>query len=167
MSKISNYQKKLLHTNLYNFQVEHYANKDKEGYSRFFFKDNYQRGVVWELNQQISFIENIVKGTPFGTITVSKNNKRLDYEVIDGQQRITAFWAFIENKFPVFDNIFYKDFDEMEKGLFLRIPTPTLDVGNATEKEIAEFYIQINSTGIRHSFEDIKKAEDYLSNLSN
>jgi uncharacterized protein with ParB-like and HNH nuclease domain len=68
----------------------------------------YQRGVVWSPSLKKKFIDSVLRGYPLPIIflhhikKVVANMQREDFEIIDGQQRITALYEFVEGNFQVF-----------------------------------------------------------------
>src|SRR2546422_6491688 len=69
----------------------------------------YQRGRVWTLAQKKRLVDSVLRGYPIPLIYlhhISKQvagHKREDFEVIDGQQRITALYEYKEGSFKLFD----------------------------------------------------------------
>ena len=71
----------------------------------------YQRGAVWNVVQQKKLIDSVLRGYPlpsiylhFKYIAIGEYEKKT-LEIIDGQQRINALYAFSENAFELFDPI--------------------------------------------------------------
>src|SRR5437867_4590033 len=71
----------------------------------------YQRGPVWSPAQKKRLIDSVLRGYPIPLIYlhhISKEvagHKREDFEVIDGQQRITALYEYKEGSFKLFDPV--------------------------------------------------------------
>lgn len=71
----------------------------------------YQRGAVWKETQQKKLIDSVLRGYPLPLIYLHHKKKtvagmqREDLEIIDGQQRINALFAFGENALKLFDPI--------------------------------------------------------------
>lgn len=59
---------------------------------------DYQRGYVWNNKQASKFIESILMRIPVPNIFLSENPDGTT-EVIDGQQRLTAVYKFVNNEF--------------------------------------------------------------------
>lgn len=87
----------------------------------------YQRGNVWNYSQKALFINSIMTGIIPNNIVVNRKMHNNGIMVcMDGKQRLTTIFEFIDNKFPVLINnrvMFYDkinediDFDIMEKKL--------------------------------------------------
>lgn len=89
----------------------------------FEYNPDFQRGYVWTVYQQISFIEGMLRGTvgnsqmiitlncPFHANELDPNQDISGYCIIDGLQRVTAILDFIDGKFKVFKKYSAKDLD--------------------------------------------------------
>jgi len=62
--------------------------------------DTYQREQVWSKQDKQYLIDSIIKQFPIPQIFINKKSS-IDLEIVDGQQRMTAIWDFINNKFPL------------------------------------------------------------------
>lgn len=60
---------------------------------------SYQRGFVWEDDFKNKLIYSIIRQFPIGAITLRANNGIR--EVVDGQQRLTTIYNFVNNEFSV------------------------------------------------------------------
>ena len=71
----------------------------------------YQRGEVWKDVQQKKLIDSVLRGYPLPLIYLHHKKRvvggihKEDFEIIDGQQRITALDAFAENSLVLFDPV--------------------------------------------------------------
>lgn len=71
--------------------------------------NSFQRRGVWVEKDKISLIESILLGYPIPELYLwetgigedADNPGELTYSIVDGQQRITAVWEFINDKFPL------------------------------------------------------------------
>ena len=63
----------------------------------------YQRGQVWEEAKEKALIESIKLGYPFGSILLYKKHGD-EYHLIDGLQRCTTFYRYLEDPAHYFDN---------------------------------------------------------------
>ena len=70
----------------------------------------YQRGAVWNRDQQMKLIDSILRGYQLPMIYLHYNEKivaemtQQSYDIIDGQQRITAMHHFAKGAFPLYES---------------------------------------------------------------
>ena len=64
----------------------------------------YQRGIVWKDSQRADLIDTIKKGLPFGALLLYKEASGNSYQIIDGLQRSTAIFGFVENPAQFFND---------------------------------------------------------------
>lgn len=129
----------------------------------------YQRNFVWDLNDQIEFIETILLGYPCPEIFIAEGRwdleKNIKYiHVIDGQQRLTTIKRFINNEFPV-KKRFYKELSDTEKFKFLdyEIGTVTLKLNPEQDiSEIEEIFRRLNKN--KYTLNETEKRVSLLSN---
>jgi uncharacterized protein with ParB-like and HNH nuclease domain len=80
------------------FQIKRKYEKDKT----IKLSPDFQREKVWDLKQQRELIESILMGIPLPLIYLSED-KNGNLIVIDGKQRLTTFFEFMDNKFYLRD----------------------------------------------------------------
>lgn len=78
-------------------RVEGLYNKFKRG--KLDVQPKFQRQYVWDIKKASKLIESALLSVPIPTIYISQESDSNEY-VIDGQQRLTSFFAFIDGKFP-------------------------------------------------------------------
>lgn len=79
--------------------------------NEYILNPDYQRGDVWKDEKRGELILSILQNICIPSIIVSKNADD-DYQVIDGKQRLTSLFKFIDNEFPIIWNdnkIYYSD----------------------------------------------------------
>ena len=111
----------------------------------------YQRNYIYaDGKRDVAVIESILKGYPIGLIyfnKVSANN----FEVLDGQQRITSFGRFVTNKFAIKDENGMEQYfsgiakDKQEKILNTKLLIYECE---GSESEIKEWFKTINIAGV-------------------
>ncbi len=117
------------------FQIKRKYDKDKT----IQLNPDFQREDVWGVKQKRELIESILMGIPLPMIYLAEN-KQGNLVVIDGRQRLTTFFDFMNNKFYLrdltilkkFDNVY---FDDQDKGNIL---SPKERAG------IEDYQLQIN-----------------------
>ncbi len=63
----------------------------------------YQRGYVWNNKQTDQFVDTLKRGLPFGTILLYHDEANNKYQIIDGLQRCTTIFRFINEPAPFFN----------------------------------------------------------------
>ena len=124
---------------------------------------DFQRAHVWNQEQQIAFVEHVLKG---GQNTIMRfncpgwmGNREQDImQLVDGKQRLTAVLAFLNNKILVF-NCYYQDFEG-----FLPLSASMQFIVNklTTRKEVLQWYLEINKGTVAHTSDEISFVEDLL-----
>lgn len=70
---------------------------------------SYQRGYIWSADFKDKLIYSIIKSYPIGNISLrvrtDKNTKGAMQEVVDGQQRLTTIYKFIEEEYSIQSDI--------------------------------------------------------------
>jgi hypothetical protein len=133
----------------------------------------FQRGYVWTEEQQIRWIEYHLRGGKSGNTVYlndpffqawecAKEGDYKDYVCVDGLQRITAAKRFIHNEIPAFGT-YYKDFTDKLRTLncCIRVNTNNLK----TEKEVLQWYIDMNDGGTPHAAEEIARVRALVAKL--
>lgn len=68
-------------------------------------RPSYQRGYIWSSDFKDKLLYSIIRNYPIGSISLrvlsNKNNKGATYEVVDGQQRLTTVYKFIEEDYAI------------------------------------------------------------------
>lgn len=140
----------------------------------------YQRKLIWTIEEKQSFIDSIIKGFPIPIILLAEPLGRNDgtLEIIDGMQRMNAVMSFITNDFSFdgcyFDlNTFATTKDLLDRGV-LEQKKPVLDrtkclaiasypvplsIYEAAEREsVEEVFRRINSGGRQLSRQELRAA---------
>jgi Protein of unknown function DUF262/HNH endonuclease len=111
----------------------------------------YQRNYIYaDGKRDVKVIESILKGYPLGLIYFNKV-KDGEFEVLDGQQRITSIGRFVTNKFAIKDeNGLEQYFSGIAEDKREKILNTTLLIYECegTESEIKEWFKTINIAGV-------------------
>ena len=128
---------------------------------------DFQRGHVWIEQQQIAFIESVLRGGAKNARVIYLNNPnwmrhsdRLykDFVCVDGLQRYTAIKRFINNEIKVF-GYYYREFEDKLRGKHdMRLNVNDLP----TRKDVLQWYIEFNAGGTVHTEEEINKVRKLL-----
>lgn len=119
---------------------------------RLTIQPEYQRNYLYSEQhgeREIAVIESVLKGYPLGLIYFYKKENG-DFEVLDGQQRITSLGRFLNRKFAVVINGVEQYFPYMPEDLKQKILDTKLTVYECegTESEISTWFEKINIVGI-------------------
>jgi len=113
----------------------------------------YQRNYIYALDggkREMAVIESVLKGYPIGLIYFNKANES-NFEVLDGQQRITSLGRFVTDKFAIKDeNGMEQYFGGMAKDKKDKILETKLLIYECegTESQIKEWFKTINIAGV-------------------
>lgn len=133
---------------------------------------DFQRGHLWTEEQQIAYIEFILKGGKTSRVIYLNNPnwgswsskdmiKYDDFVCVDGLQRITAVQRFVKNEIKVFGH-YYSEYDNKTKRqTFLKINVNSLP----SKKDVLQWYIEMNSGGIIHSIDEIERVKKMLEDI--
>lgn len=142
---------------------------------RIELRPDFQRKEVWSRRAQIMLIDTILKNIPMPKLYIQAviREKITFRSVIDGQQRLTAIFAFIKGDFtlskPYTGEFIDKNFEDLptqEQDLFLAYQLDTNEVTDATEEEIRELYSRVNKYIVPLNQQELRRADfpgDFLS----
>ncbi|MCB2287640.1 DUF262 domain-containing protein [Clostridium algidicarnis] len=93
-----------------------YTKTDKR--NQIILGSDFQREEVWNRKQQSELIESVLMGLPIPIMYLSED-KLGNLIVVDGRQRLTAFFEFLDNTFAltelkILDNLSHKKFDQID-----------------------------------------------------
>ncbi len=112
----------------------------------------YQRNYIYASDggkREIAVIDSILKGYPIGLIYFNKVNDK-NFEVLDGQQRITSIGRFVTDKFAIKDENGMQYFGTMAEDKKAKILETKLLIYECegTESQIKEWFKTINIAGV-------------------
>lgn len=163
------------------FMYNEYEGKGLFGLAgKLTIQPEYQRNYIYaDGKRDVEVIKSILKGYPLGLIYFTKVADD-EFEVLDGQQRITSFGRFVTSKFAIKNaNGIPQYFNGLAEDLKNKILDTTLTIYECegTESEIKEWFKTINITGIPlneqelsnaiHSGVFVTKAKEEFSNSQN
>lgn len=123
----------------------------------------YQRGIVWSLEDRQRFIISLFNNTYTGVLVYALNHDdEYKYELIDGKQRLTALFDFVQGKFALANGMYFNDLCDGDKLfilnynlLFKRISGRVHDL---TIRGKVHIFLQLNS-GVAVSKEHLTNIE--------
>ena len=124
----------------------------------------FQRGLVWNQNQKVSFIEAFLREAIIPPIYINRLDakKTTAGKVIDGQQRLTTLIDFINDEIEVFGGYKYSEIDEIKHSTNIRFEFYRFE----TEKECVQMYLDLIDGTTGHTEAEMKKARRYLQQLT-
>jgi hypothetical protein len=126
---------------------------------------DFQRAHVWTRDQQIAYVEYILKGGEVGknlTFNCPGWGGVIDigrYEIIDGKQRLEAARAFLRDDFKAFGHYRSEYKDRMRLHIGFKWRVCCLE----TRAEVLQLYLNINAGGTPHTKDELDKVRDMLA----
>ena len=125
---------------------------------------DFQRAHVWTEDQQVAFVEHVLRG---GRNTVIRWNcagwfrdsKAGPVQLVDGKQRLTATLDFLSNRIPAFGTKYEDYTGKLEITTGLKFMTNDL----RTRAEVLQWYLEINRGNVAHTPEELSKVEMLLA----
>jgi len=130
----------------------------------------YQRGdLVWSRDYQAFFIDTILRNYPapaiFLHVETSKDGYTI-YRVVDGKQRLTAIFEFIEGNFTVpkkygkqeYIGVEFDDLSDNLKQNFWEYDLPVQEVPSSSEDALREAFDRLNRNVARLSKQELRHA---------
>lgn len=112
---------------------------------------DWQREEVWSKSKKQKLIDSILnkwKLPKFYFVKVSDTPE--EYEVVDGQQRLTAIFEFLDNELPLSDSsakkfgaTYYEELDDDVSDEFDDFEIQFDEITEATDKELKEFFLRL------------------------
>lgn len=132
---------------------------------------DFQRGHVWTEEQQIKWIEFFLRGGRTSRIIYLNkpdwncsvpDGAYNDFVCVDGLQRLIAIRKFVDSKIPVFGSYI----NEFEDTMSLVRDCIKVNINNLkTEKEVLQWYVDMNSGGIPHTNDEIERVRKMIQEL--
>ena len=106
----------------------------------------WQRGEVWNTERKQQLIDSILRGWKLPKFYFVKWDDD-EYEVVDGQQRLTAVYEFFANELPlseessvIFGGPYYKDLKQKSSDAFDDFEIEYDEIEDASEKDLKQFF---------------------------
>jgi len=136
----------------------------------------WQRGEVWDTPKKQQLIDSILRGWRLPKFYFVKNAED-EYEVVDGQQRLTAIYEFFANELALapdsaeqFGGSYYKDLKAKYSDAFDDFEIDYDEVEDATEAELKQFFQRLQEGLPLTSSEKLNsvhsKLRDFCKNLA-
>jgi hypothetical protein len=136
---------------------------------KFDMDQPYQRGVVWGLKRKRNLIKSLLMGVPIPAIILNDRfaakfnepgydrNRNWMYAIVDGKQRISTIWAFMNNEFScpaewwdenAEGEVFWRDLELPHQRFFRGSPLPVANGQFKTLEQEEELFNLINFGGL-------------------
>jgi hypothetical protein len=137
----------------------------------------FQRGPVWSPQAKSYLVDSILRGYPIPKLllrtSVDRDNRRTLRDVVDGQQRLRAIIDFSEGKLVLgtkakeLRGTKYSDLSDEQKDAFLSYKLTCEQLINASDEDVLEVFVRINSYAVPVSEAELRNArfENDFSNL--
>ncbi|MCK4668252.1 hypothetical protein KAU33_15985 [Candidatus Dependentiae bacterium] len=127
---------------------------------------DFQRGHVWVKEQQIAYVEYLLRGGSSGREIYFNHpgwmkDWKGDFICVDGLQRITACLAFLNDEIPT-GGLLCSEFEDDVRMADVSLSVNINDL--ETRKEVLTWYIEMNSGGTIHTDIEINRVKLLLSN---
>lgn len=135
---------------------------------------------IWNKGDKCRLIESLLLRIPIPVFYVSADNRE-NWEVVDGVQRMSAMYDFLENKFPLsgleyLTSLHGLKYEDLARNLQRRIGETQLTVNvidpSTPSKVMFNIFIRINTGGLKLNGQEIRHAiisgqvRDYLMKLA-
>lgn len=132
---------------------------------------DFQRGHVWTEEQQIAWLEFFLKGGKSGNIIyfncpswywLVPDGAYNEFVCVDGLQRLTAICRFINNEIKVFGS-YFNEYTDL--AILNRHPIKFNVNDLKTEREVLQWYVDMNAGGTPHTTEEIDRVKKLINDL--
>jgi len=134
---------------------------------------DYQRDLVWTLENKQNLIYAIMNGTPIGEFIFARetvDKKTVFFHrwiVLDGQQRMNALKEFVQDVYPDKDGRFYSEYSYREMVYLFEDfdGFSAMYIQDLSEKDQIEIYLSKNIGGVAHTELELQKAKELLAKM--
>ena len=133
----------------------------------------WQREEIWGRNKKQKLIDSILRNWKLPKFYFLKtSDKPVEYEVVDGQQRLAAIYEFLDNSLPLsaetakqFGATFYKDLPDDASDAFDDFEIDFDEIEDASDVEIKEFFQRLQEGLPLTSSEKLNSVDSELRNF--
>lgn len=131
-------------------------------------RPDFQRKAVWSKAAQIMLIDSIIKNIPMPKIYLEAKmeNGVKNRIVIDGQQRLTAIFDYIDGKFVLprgygdnWENLKFNELGEDEQNIILSYEIDINCLNNPTQEEVNSLYSRVNKYTVQLNKQELRRAD--------
>lgn len=137
------------------------------------FNPDYQRGLVWDLKDKISLLDSIFNNIDIGKFVFIERpfgkydrlEGFINYEILDGKQRLTTLCEFYEGRFEYhgfkFEELNFRDRHKI-LGKIVQVAEVREDV---TQKQKYEYFLKMNTQGKPQSEDHLNMIKKKLEGI--
>jgi len=144
--------------------------RDWKEANRLELQPDFQRREVWSKAAQIALIDTIIYNIPIPKIYIKSiiREEKTYRVVIDGQQRLTAILAFVENNlklrsphisFEAYAGKKFKDLPEEIRNKILSYNIDFNEIFNPSEEEVRDLYARVNKYTVSLNKQELRRAD--------
>lgn len=128
------------------------------------FDNAVQRGNVWDNDRKSLLIDSILQNYEVPVLYAKRTDNGV-YDMLDGKQRSTAIFEFIDDKFPLtnisdefadFEDMYFSQLDEEMQDAILDFQIIIRYFDGITDDEVKELFFRLNNGKPLTNFEQIK-----------
>ena len=124
----------------------------------------YQRGVVWSKDMQINLIDSIKNGYPFGSLIMfNYEEEKKPLLLIDGLQRSTALFKFVNNPTEYFGPLDVSDTCAEQLGIVLGFQEPSESLVKSIKTKLIDWVKLLNGSDAIEKME-VYDCASYIAN---
>jgi hypothetical protein len=109
----------------------------------------YQRGLVWDLNDKISLMDSIFNNVDIGKFTLIElpfSHSGPSYEILDGKQRLSTIIEFFESRFE-YKGLKFSQMHPRDRHHFEDYPILYAQSSGLTFAQKCNYFLKLNTTG--------------------
>lgn len=109
---------------------------------------DYQRGYVWDDKDRESLLDSIFSHIEIGKFAfIHKGySKDIQYEILDGKQRLSTLLGYYENQFP-YKGVYFNDLSFKDRHTFLNTPVTVGETSEMSREQIYKYFYKLNKSG--------------------
>jgi len=118
----------------------------------------YQRDFVWSDEQKELLIDSIFRSIPIGNIFLNERRGSPTYEVVDGQQRLTTIFKFLNDEFT-YQGVLHSELPEEHQRRIDQYVIQTYITKYSKVSDIIRLYYRLNWAGTEHTVDEMLEIE--------
>jgi hypothetical protein len=128
---------------------------------------DYQRGYVWNEQDEINLIDSVFNGSDIGKFVFLKYEwPKTDVDVLDGKQRLNTLVRFITSQFS-YKGLYWHQLSKSDRYKFedRKVQVAELDANRFTEADKLRLFLQVNVAGVPQDESHLTEIRQKLATL--